>query len=90
VVDGAAQREATDRAGAGDDRRSTSQRRVVLESEDDVLMANNAERAAEQRKVKLEEMDRQIKQGTLKVRKMTVAERKLNPPKPRPERRGYR
>ncbi len=53
-------------------------------------MANNAERAAEQRKVKLEEMDRQIKQGTLKVRKMTVAERKLNPPKPRPERRGYR
>jgi hypothetical protein len=53
-------------------------------------MATNSERAAEQRKVKLEEMEKQIKQGTLKVRKMTVAERKLNPPQPRPERRGSR
>ncbi len=53
-------------------------------------MATNADRAAEQRKVKLEEMERQIKQGTLKVRKMTASERKLNPPKPRPERRGSR
>jgi hypothetical protein len=53
-------------------------------------MATNADRAAEQRKVKLEEMERQIKQGSLRVRKMTAAERKQNPPKPRPERRGSR
>jgi hypothetical protein len=53
-------------------------------------MANSAERAVEQRNAKLEDMERQIKQGTLKVRKMTAAERKLNPPKPRPERRGSR
>ncbi len=53
-------------------------------------MATNADRAADARKAKLEEMERQIEQGTLRVRKMTATERKQNPPKPRPERRGSR
>jgi len=53
-------------------------------------MATNTERAAEQRKVKLEEMQRQIKVGTLRVRKMRVAVRELNPPVPRKERRRSR
>jgi hypothetical protein len=53
-------------------------------------MATNTERAAEQRKVKLEEMERQIKVGTLRVRKMTVAERALNPPVPRKDNRRTR
>ncbi len=53
-------------------------------------MATNTERAAEQRKDKLAEMQRQIKVGTLRVRKMTPAERELNPPVPRAERRRAR
>jgi hypothetical protein len=50
-------------------------------------VATNSDRAAEQRRIKLEEIDRQIKGGTLRVREMTAAERKLNPPVPR---KGYR
>jgi hypothetical protein len=49
-------------------------------------MATNNDRVAEQRKVKLEEMAQQIKIGTLRVRKMTAAEREQNPPVPRKER----
>jgi hypothetical protein len=53
-------------------------------------MATNADRAAEQRRLKLEEIDRQIKGGTLKVREMTAAERELNPPVPRKDYRRAR
>jgi hypothetical protein len=45
-------------------------------------MATQADRAAEQRRVKLEEVQRQIDAGSLKVRKMTAEERKLYPPSP--------
>lgn len=45
-------------------------------------MLTQADRAAEQRRVKLEEIQRQVKDGSLKIRKMTRAERKRFPPKP--------
>jgi hypothetical protein len=45
-------------------------------------MKTQAERAEEKRQDRLEEMDRQIKDGSLKVRKMTAAERKRFPPVP--------
>ena len=51
-------------------------------------MGAQADRAAEQRKAKLEEMQRQINTGSLKVRKMTAKERGLYPPKPAKKRRG--
>ncbi len=48
-------------------------------------MATPKERADERREEKLAEMQQQIKDGTLKVRKMTKKERAAHPPKPRPE-----
>jgi len=45
-------------------------------------MLTQAERAAEKRRVKLEDMQRQVKDGTLKIRKMTAQERKRFPPRP--------
>jgi predicted nucleic acid-binding Zn-ribbon protein len=39
-----------------------------------------ADRAAEKRRVKLEEIQRQVKDGSLKIRKMTAQERKRFPP----------
>lgn len=45
-------------------------------------MRTQAERAEEKRQDKLQEMERQIKDGSLKVRKMTAAERKRYPPVP--------
>jgi hypothetical protein len=41
-----------------------------------------AERAAEKRRVKLEDVKRQLEDGSLKIRKMTAKERKRFPPKP--------
>jgi hypothetical protein len=49
-------------------------------------MSTPKERADQKRLDKLEEVQRQVDSGTLKVRKMTPAERRENPPKPRPER----
>ena len=43
---------------------------------------STAERAAEQRRVKLEEMQQLINAGSLTVRKMTPAERERYPPRP--------
>jgi hypothetical protein len=43
---------------------------------------STAERAAEQRRVKLEEMQQLIDAGSLTVRKMTPAERERYPPRP--------
>ena len=45
-------------------------------------MQTQAERAAETRRVKLADVQRQIKEGSLKVREMTAKERKRFPPLP--------
>jgi hypothetical protein len=50
-------------------------------------MATQADRAAEQRRVKLEDLERQIKSGSLTVRQMTQEERKRYPPRPSKGRR---
>jgi hypothetical protein len=46
-------------------------------------MITQAERAAEKRREKLEEIERQVKDGSLKIRKLTAQERKQFPPRPR-------
>ncbi len=51
-------------------------------------MLSQAERAAEKRRVKLEDMQRQVKDGSLKIRKMTAKERKRFPPRPSKGSRG--
>jgi hypothetical protein len=43
-------------------------------------MLTQADRAAERRRVKLAEVESQVKDGSLKIRKMTATERKLYPP----------
>ncbi len=45
-------------------------------------MLTQADRAAERRRVKLEDLQQQLKDGSLTIRKMTPAERKRYPPKP--------
>jgi hypothetical protein len=50
-------------------------------------MASVADRAAERRQAKLEDIQRQIEAGSLTVRKMTAEERKLYPPRPAKPRR---
>ena len=45
---------------------------------------------AERRRVKLEEMERQLKEGSLTIRKMTAEERKRFPPRPAKPRKGNR
>jgi hypothetical protein len=45
-------------------------------------MLTQADRAAEKRRVKLEDVQRQVKEGSLTIRKMTPEERKRYPPKP--------
>jgi hypothetical protein len=50
-------------------------------------MSTHADRIAEQRKVKLDEIKQQVKTGSLKIRQMTAKERENNPPVPRKERR---
>lgn len=42
-------------------------------------MLTQAERAAERRRVKLEDIRRQVKEGSLTIRKMTAAERRRYP-----------
>jgi anti-sigma28 factor (negative regulator of flagellin synthesis) len=54
----------------------------------DVKKSKQQQRAEEKRQEKLDAIQEQIKDGTLKVRKMTAKERKENPPRPRPPRRG--
>jgi hypothetical protein len=44
-------------------------------------MLTQADRAAERRRVKLEEIQLQVKDGLLTIRKMTPAERKRYPPR---------
>jgi hypothetical protein len=59
----------------------------VAGSEYPALMSTHADRIAEQRKVKLDEIKEQVKAGSLKIRQMTAKERESNPPVPRKERR---
>jgi hypothetical protein len=51
-------------------------------------MVTQAERAAEKRRLRLEDMQRQVKDGSLKIRKMTAQERRRFPPKPSKGSRG--
>ena len=48
-------------------------------------MSNSWERAQARRQAKLDDVQQQIADGTLKVRKMTAEERAAHPPRPRPE-----
>jgi hypothetical protein len=45
-------------------------------------MLTQADRAAEKRRAKLEDVQRQVKDGSLTIRKMTAEERKRFPAKP--------
>ena len=47
-------------------------------------MSSASERAEERRQAKLDEMQQQIEDGTLTVRRMTAEERAANPPRARP------
>jgi hypothetical protein len=51
-------------------------------------MSTHADRAAEARRVKLDEIEAQVKAGSLKIRKMTAKERESFPPVPPKERKG--
>jgi hypothetical protein len=53
-------------------------------------MVTQADRAAERRRLKLEDVQRQLKEGSLTIRKMTREERKRYPPVPAKPRRGGR
>jgi hypothetical protein len=50
-------------------------------------MLTQAERAAERRRSKLEEIQRQVKDGSLRIRKMTVDERRRYAAAPKPRRK---
>jgi hypothetical protein len=50
-------------------------------------MLTQADRAAERRRVKLEELQRQVKDGSLRIRKMTPEERWRCPAVPAKARR---
>jgi hypothetical protein len=50
-------------------------------------MPTQADRAAERRRERVEAMQRQVKDGSLKIRKMTAEERKRYPPRPSAGRR---
>ncbi|HEY4809833.1 MAG TPA: hypothetical protein VIH71_02130 [Solirubrobacteraceae bacterium] len=53
-------------------------------------MSTQADRAAEKRRVKLEDVQRQVKEGSLTIREMTPQERKQFPPQPPDPRRKPR
>jgi hypothetical protein len=46
------------------------------------MAITQADRAAEKRRLKLEDVQRQLKEGSLTIRKMTREERKRYPPLP--------
>jgi hypothetical protein len=54
------------------------------------MMITQADRAAERRRVKLEEIQRQVKDGSLTIRKMTAQERKRYPARPAKARKASR
>ena len=51
-------------------------------------MKSQQQRAEERRKQKLDEIEQQVREGTLVIRQMTDKERAKNPPRPRKPRRG--
>jgi hypothetical protein len=51
-------------------------------------MKTQRERSEEKRREKLEQIRDQLDSGQLTIRKMTPAERKKHPPRPRSPRRG--
>jgi hypothetical protein len=51
-------------------------------------MSTQKDRAEEKRREKLKLIRDQVDSGQLKIRQMTPAERKRNPARPRPEKRG--
>jgi hypothetical protein len=53
-------------------------------------MSTPKDRAEEKRQEKLKLMREQVDSGQLKIRKMTPAERKAHPPRPRPEKKRGR
>ena len=53
----------------------------------EIRLKTPGQRAEERRREKLAEMQRQIDEGTLTIRKMTAKERAEYPPQPRPKRR---
>ena len=53
-------------------------------------MLTQADRAAERRRAKLEEIRSQVKDGSLTIRKMTPAERERYPQQPSRPSRGRR
>ena len=53
-------------------------------------MATQSDRAAERRVAKLEDVERQVKDGSLTIRKMTAEERKRYPPRPAKARKSSR
>ena len=50
-------------------------------------MSTHSDRQAEQRRVKLDEIEEQVKAGSLTIRQMTPKERKTFPPVPPKERK---
>ena len=52
-----------------------------------VCVLTQADRAAERRRAKLEQIQQQVKDGSLKIRKMTPEERKRYSTKPQAKRR---
>jgi hypothetical protein len=53
-------------------------------------MKTQADRAAEKRKLKLKDVQRQVKEGSLTIRQMTAKERKRFPPRPSKPTKGSR
>lgn len=53
-------------------------------------MKTQKQRADERRNEKLAQVQDQVDQGTLTIRKMTAKERKANPPRPRTEKKRRR
>lgn len=49
-------------------------------------MSTQWERQERARKEKLKQIEEQVDNGSLVIRQMTEAERKANPPQPRPEK----
>ena len=52
------------------------------------MASTQRERDAAKREQKLKDLDEAVDSGSLVIRSMTPAERKKNPPKPRPEKRA--
>jgi len=68
-------------------RRARAIRAIRPTTRTESLMLTQADRAAERRRVKLEEIQRQVKDGSLTIRKMTPDERRRYPAMPVKARR---